>query len=190
MWAATFRGLAKFNPRDGTFTSYDSRSGLPTDTVLGILEDENGYLWVSTQDGLSRFDPRTQTCTNYHTSDGLLTDLFSEPVVATRSPSGEMFFGSHSGLVAFFPDQVIEQKFVAPVVLTDFRLFGEPVQPGKEPLKAAHLVRHFARVRGAQHLFIRLLGLELRRSSADSVPTTGSKGSNRNGTRRTALVVR
>ena len=46
-----------------------------------------------------------------------------------------MFFGSHSGLVAFFPDQVIEQKFVAPVVLTDFRLFGEPVQPGKGPLK-------------------------------------------------------
>ena len=135
VWAATFRGLDKFNPRDGTFTSYDSRSGLPTDIVLGVLEDENGYLWVSTQDGLSRFDPRTQKCTNYHTSDGLLTDLFSEPVVATRSPSGEMFFGSHSGLVAFFPDQVIEQKFVAPVVLTDFRLSGEPVQPGKEPLK-------------------------------------------------------
>ena len=135
VWAATFRGLAKFNPRDGTFTSYDSRSGLPTDTALGILEAENGHLWVSTRDGLSRFDPRAQTFTNYHTSDGLLTDLFDVPVVATRSPSGEMFFGSHSGLVAFFPDQVIEQKFVAPVVLTDFRLFGEPVQPGKGPLK-------------------------------------------------------
>ena len=135
VWAATFRGLDKFNPRDGTFTSYDSRSGLPTDTVLGILEDENGYLWVSTLDGLSRFDSRAQRFTNYHTSDGLLTDLFSVPVVATRSPSGEMFFGSYSGLVAFFPDQVIEQKFVAPVVLTDFRLFGDPVQPGREPLK-------------------------------------------------------
>jgi PAS domain S-box-containing protein len=44
-----------------------------------------------------------------------------------------MFFGSHSGLVAFFPDQVVEQTFVAPVVLTDFRLFGESVQPGQEP---------------------------------------------------------
>ena len=135
VWAATFRGLAKFNPRDGTFTSYDSRSGLATDTVLGILEAENGHLWVSTRDGLSRFDPRAQTFANYHTSDGLLTDLFDGPVVATRSPSGEMFFGSHSGLVAFFPDQVIESKFVAPVVLTDFRLFGEPVQPGSGPLK-------------------------------------------------------
>jgi ligand-binding sensor domain-containing protein len=96
-----------------------------------VLEDENGYFWVSTPDGLSRFDPRTGTCTNFDTSDGLLTDLFSVPVVAIRSPSGEMFFGSYSGLVAFFPDQVIADKLVAaPVVLTNFRLFGEPVQPG------------------------------------------------------------
>ena len=135
VWAATFRGLHKLNSRDGTFASYDSRSGLPTDTVLGMLEDENGSLWISTRDGLSRFDPHAQTFTNYHTSDGLLTDVFDLPVVATKSPSGEMFFGSHSGLVAFFPGQVIEQKFVAPVVLTDFRLFGEPVQPGGGPLK-------------------------------------------------------
>jgi PAS domain S-box-containing protein len=134
VWAATFRGLQKFNPRDETFTSYDSRSGLPADTVLGILEDDNGYLWVSTRDGLSRFDPRAQTFANYHASDGLLTDLFDVPVVATKSPTGEMFFGSHSGLVAFFPDQVIEQKVVAPVVLTAFRLSGEPVQPGTGPL--------------------------------------------------------
>ena len=134
VWAATFRGLDKFNPSDGTLTSYDSRSGFPTDTVLGILDDDDGYLWVSTQDGLSRFDPRAERITNYHTSDGLLTDIFGVPVVATKSPSGEMLFGSHMGLVAFLPDQVVEQKFVAPVLLTDFRLFGEPVQPGVGPL--------------------------------------------------------
>ena len=46
-----------------------------------------------------------------------------------------MFFGSQAGLVAFFPDQVIEQKSVSPVVLTDFRLSGDPVQTGKEPFK-------------------------------------------------------
>ena len=36
--------------------------------------------------------------------------------------------------MGFLPDQVVDQKFVAPVVLTDFRLFGEPVQPGQGPL--------------------------------------------------------
>jgi ligand-binding sensor domain-containing protein/signal transduction histidine kinase len=135
VWAATFRGLGKLDPRNATFKSYDSRSGLPADTVLGILEEDDGRLWVSTPNGLSRFDPHAQTFTNYHASDGLLTDRFAVPVVAARSSSGEMFFGSQKGLVAFFPGQVVERKLTLPVFLTDFRLFGEPVLPGSAPLQ-------------------------------------------------------
>ena len=135
VWAATFRGLESLDVREGTFRSYDSRSGLPVDTVLGILEDWNGHLWVTTPAGLSRFDPRAQSFTNYHVSDGLPTNLFTEPVVATSSPNGELLFGYRDGLVAFSPDQVIERNLDAPVVLTGFRLTGEPVQPGKDPLE-------------------------------------------------------
>ncbi len=135
VWAATFRGLGKLDARDGTFKSYDSRAGLPADTVLGVLEEDDGRLWVSTPNGLSRFDPYAETFTNYHASDGLLTDQFSVPVVAARSSSGEMFFGSQKGLVAFFPGQVVERKLALPVLLTDIRLFGEPVRPGSGPLK-------------------------------------------------------
>jgi len=134
VWVATFRGLGKLDPRDATFISYDSHSGLPADTVLGILEEDDGRLWISTPNGLSRFDPRAETFTNYHASDGLLTDQFAAPVVA-KSSSGEMFFGSQKGLVAFFPGQVIESKHVLPVFLTDLRLFGETVLPGSAALK-------------------------------------------------------
>jgi ligand-binding sensor domain-containing protein/signal transduction histidine kinase len=135
VWAATFRGLGKLDPLKGTFVSYDSRSGLPADEVVGILEEDDGRLWLSTPNGLSRFDPRTETFTNYHASDGLLTDRFAMPVVAAKSSNGEMFFGSQKGLVAFAPAQVVERKHDMPVFLTDFRLFGEPVLPGSEPLK-------------------------------------------------------
>ncbi|MEO8807191.1 MAG: two-component regulator propeller domain-containing protein [Burkholderiaceae bacterium] len=135
VWAATFRGLGKLDPRDAKFTSYASRSGLPADTAIGILEEDDGRLWISTPNGLSRFDPRAETFTNYHASDGLLIDQFAAPVVAAKSTSGEMFFGSQKGLVAFFPGQVVEHKRALPVFLTDFRLFGEPVLPGSAPLK-------------------------------------------------------
>jgi ligand-binding sensor domain-containing protein/signal transduction histidine kinase len=135
VWAATFRGLGRLDPRDGSFKSYDSRAGLPADTVLGILEEDDGRLWVSTPNGLSRFDPRAGTFTNYQASDGLLIDHFAAPVVAAKASSGEMFFGSPKGLVAFFPGQVVERKRALPVYLTDFRLFGEPVLPGSAPLK-------------------------------------------------------
>jgi signal transduction histidine kinase/CheY-like chemotaxis protein/ligand-binding sensor domain-containing protein len=135
VWVATFRGLGKLDPRDATFTTYSSRSGLPADTVIGILEEPEGRLWVSTPNGLSRFDPQAGTFTNYHASDGLLTDRFGLPVVAARTPGGEMFFGSQKGLVAFFPGEVFERKLAAPVLLTDFRLSGEPVLPGTGVLK-------------------------------------------------------
>ncbi len=135
VWVATFRGLGKLDPRDATFKSYGSRSGLAADTVVGILEEDDGRLWMSTPNGLSRFDQHAETFTNYHASDGLLTDRFGPPMVAVKSASGEMFFGSQKGLVAFFPGQVVERKLALPVLLTDFRLFGEPVLPGSVPLK-------------------------------------------------------
>ena len=135
IWAATFGGLDKFNPAEGNFTHHGARNGLPTNTALGVLEDEGGYLWISTPDGLARFDPRTATGMNYHTADGLPTDLFNTLAVAVKAASGEMFFGSYTGLIAFFPKQVIDHSFAAPVVLTNFRLFGELVPTGKGPLK-------------------------------------------------------
>jgi len=135
VWAATFGGLDKFNPAEGNFTHYGTGNGLPTNTALGVLEDEGGYLWISTPDGLARFDPRTATSVNYHTADGLPTDMFNTLVVAVKARSGEMFFGSYTGLIAFSPKQVIDHRFVPPVVLTTFRLFGEPVPLRKGPLK-------------------------------------------------------
>ncbi|MBX3607197.1 MAG: response regulator [Piscinibacter sp.] len=135
VWVATFRGLGKLDPRDGAFKSYDSRSGLPADTVVGILEEDDGRLWLSTPSGLSRFDPYAETFTNYNASDGLLNDQFAAPVVAAKGSSGEMFFGSQKGLVAFFPGQIVERKLALPVFLTDFRLFGDPALPGSALLK-------------------------------------------------------
>jgi signal transduction histidine kinase/ligand-binding sensor domain-containing protein len=135
IWAATFAGLDKFNPSERNFTHYDVRHGLPTNTALGVLQDENGFLWISTPDGLGRFDPRTATCVSYRTEDGVPADQFNTLAVAFKARSGEMFFGSYTGLIAFFPKQVSDHNFAPPVVLTNFRLFGELMPPGKGPLK-------------------------------------------------------
>ena len=41
-----------------------------------------------------------------------------------------MLFGGFSGGVAFRPDKVVDQAYVPPMVLTDFRLFDRPVTAG------------------------------------------------------------
>ena len=117
VWAATFRGLDRFNPTDRSFVHYNVRDGLPANTTLGVLEDDRGYLWVTTTNGLAQFDPRTRTSTNYDPSDGLPTDLFSVLVAAAKSRSGEFFFGSYNGLVAVSPNRLRINHVAPPVVI-------------------------------------------------------------------------
>jgi PAS domain S-box-containing protein len=104
--------------------------------VEGILEDERGDLWLSTSDGLSRFNPRTRTFRKYYAEDGLPSNEFRF-AAASRSSAGEMFFGSTSGLLAFFPERVIDDPSPPPVVLTDFWLFGNRLRAGENPLRTS-----------------------------------------------------
>jgi len=47
-----------------------------------------------------------------------------------------MFFGGFSGATAFFPDKIGDTSYTPPIVLTDFRLSGNPVEIGsRSPLR-------------------------------------------------------
>jgi ligand-binding sensor domain-containing protein/signal transduction histidine kinase len=134
VWAGTNYGLSRLDQARHTFTSFFARDGLAASAVEGILEDERGDLWLSTSDGLSRFTPGTGTVRNYYAADGLPGNEFRFGA-ASKSSAGEMFFGSSTGLLAFFPDRMIDNTSPPPVVLTDFWLFGDRWRAGKAPLK-------------------------------------------------------
>jgi signal transduction histidine kinase len=134
VWAGTNHGLCRLDQSSHTFTSYFARDGLADSAVKGILEDERGNLWLSTSDGLSRFNPRTGAVRNYYAAEGLPGNEFRFGA-ASKSSTGEMFFGSSKGLLAFFPERVTDNTSPPPVVLTDFWLFGDRWRVGKDPLK-------------------------------------------------------
>ena len=136
LWVATPNGLLRFDREREQFTIYDERDGLPASSVLGIVEDHNGNLWVSTDGGLSRFNPRTKTFTNYYEADGLAGNAFEGFPAACQSRRGQMFFGSKSGLTSFWPEQIVENPSIPPVVLTEFSLRNRPVAPGPGSLLA------------------------------------------------------
>ncbi len=151
LWVGTFgAGLNRLAPaapgeERRRFTHYWKRDGLPSDTVLDILEDGDGRLWLSTGHGLSRFDPRSETFKNYDVSDGLHGSVFVA-VCAYNSPSGEMFFGGDGGFTAFFPERVADDPAAPVVEITDFQLFNESVPlasraPGSPPAKPIHTPR-------------------------------------------------
>ncbi len=126
LWVGATDGLYRFHRDNGTFTHYTGSQGLPSSNIQGILEDDTGRLWISTKNGLSRFDPETEIFRNYDVSDGLQSNDFSSRCYA-QGQNGEMFFGGSEGFNAFFPENIRDNPYVPPVVLTDFKIFNKPV---------------------------------------------------------------
>jgi len=130
MWVATQNGLDKFDANSGTFTVYTQREGLPSNAVGCILEDDHGNLWMSTNHGIARFDPRSTAIKSYSTAEGLPGPDLTGWGAGFKSRSGEMFFGGFNGATVFDPDRVADTSYTPPVVLTEFRLSGSPVDIG------------------------------------------------------------
>ena len=133
MWVGAWDGLYRYNRENGTFIRYTENQGLSSSGIMGILEDKTGRLWLSTKHGISRFDPQTEAFRNYDVSDGLQGDEFSAGACA-QGLDGEMFFGGGNGFNAFFPENVRDNPYVPPIVITSFKIFNKPVPIGTKSL--------------------------------------------------------
>ena len=126
LWIGTYGGgLNKFDIATETFTHYTTKDGLPNNSVIGILADDDGNLWLSTGKGLSKFNPQNETFRNYDISDGLQGNEFDGVKAHFRSKTGKMFFGGLNGFNAFYPERVKDNPHIPPIVLTDFKKFNE-----------------------------------------------------------------
>jgi signal transduction histidine kinase/ligand-binding sensor domain-containing protein len=130
LWVGTQDGLSRFNRQTGTFKTYYEKDGLAGDVVSCIQEDRNGVLWMGTNKGLSGFDLHAQQFRNFSAADGLPGQDLTGWGTCNQSPSGEMFFGGFSGATAFYPDKIMKSSFAPRIILTDFRLSGNPVRIG------------------------------------------------------------
>ncbi len=97
------------------------------------MEDGEYNLWLSTIKGISKFNPKSEVFSNYDVSDGLPDNEFNRSCYA-QSQQGEMFFGGPHGFTAFYPEKIMDNSYVPPVILTDFQLSHKPVPLGKNSL--------------------------------------------------------
>lgn len=123
--------LMQFSIQQGVVKSYKTSDGLPTNLVYGILEDDNANLWLSTGKGLSKFDPEKELFKTYKADDGIQSDRFYYGSYF-KNNSGELLFGGQNGLTVFDPDQLSDNQYIPPVVITDFKIFNKKVLIGVE----------------------------------------------------------
>ncbi|MBT8400757.1 MAG: SpoIIE family protein phosphatase [Rhodothermia bacterium] len=133
LWVGTYSGgLNRLDTKTDSVVHYtEQNSKLPTNTVIGILGDDDGRLWLGTHKGLVRLDPSNMEFRLYDVDRGIQSREFNYGA-AHRSHRGELFFGGINGLNAFFPDQITDDPHAPDVVLTDFKLFNTSVDFGDD----------------------------------------------------------
>jgi len=126
-WIGTANGLNMFDRDEKKFYRYYEKDGLPSNYIRGILGDDNGNLWISTPNGISVFNPDAEIFRNYDNYDGLQSNEFEYGASFRCPKTGEMFFGGVNGFNVFHPDSIRHNKYVPPVVITDFEIHNQPV---------------------------------------------------------------
>jgi signal transduction histidine kinase/ligand-binding sensor domain-containing protein/DNA-binding response OmpR family regulator len=123
LWVGTEGGgLVLFDTKqEKMIAKYSDADGLCNNSVLNILEDNEGQLWLSTFNGLSRFDPATAQFKNFYQSDGLQSNQFSYNA-ALKLSSGELLFGGIGGFNVFDPKNILPRYYMPPIFFTDIRV--------------------------------------------------------------------
>jgi len=133
-------GLNYFDPAGQKFVPIENNNNFSSLYVKSALEDQNGNIWVSSNKGISKYEPSTKTIKNYSVEDGLQGDAF-KPHSAFSGKSGKLYFGGHDGYNSFVPEQIVEESYIPPIVLTDFMLFNKSVPIALNKNDASPLIR-------------------------------------------------
>ena len=133
VWIGTSAGLNGFDKKTKQFITYTIHDGLPGNSVTGIVADNSGNLWISGDEGICKFTPqdfnnKKAICRNYNMSDGLPGNEYYFNT-CVKGDDGTLYFGSNAGLVAFKPEDLKDNSFIPPVVITDFSVLNKSNAP-------------------------------------------------------------
>ncbi|MFZ4542894.1 MAG: two-component regulator propeller domain-containing protein [Saprospiraceae bacterium] len=128
LWVGTESGGLNLLLDGDKFKSYNRSSGLLSNTVMSVVEDQEGILWISSFQGISRFDPEKETFVNYdfHVPDK--ANQFNQ-CSSIKFKDGTIGFGGINGVSFFQPLNVLENSVESEVRLSDFKLFNTSVVP-------------------------------------------------------------
>lgn len=131
MWVGTEgEGLTLFNSEKNNFPLViNEKSGLPSNIIYAILDDEDGNIWVSTGGGLAKIDTKTHCIRRFGYIEEFLKIRFNLNC-AFKASDNRLYFGGTNGFTVFTPREIVENSIAPPIIITGFQLFNKDVIPG------------------------------------------------------------
>ncbi|MCP3932415.1 MAG: PAS domain S-box protein, partial [Bacteroidetes bacterium] len=133
IWISGKGGISLLENRDGKFINITKSSGLDSEIITAILEDNNQNLWLGTiNKGIIQFNPKTKKFRNYTKKDGLPgNSIFWNSRAKTRD--GKLWFGGKNGAFSFHPEEIKSNPNSPEIFLTSFKQGGKEVLLDKAP---------------------------------------------------------
>lgn len=114
---------------------FEDSSGLLSNRILDMQEDEEKHIWICTDKGISRFNPVTETFLNFDLQQ--CGQGFFWPGASHKGADGTLYFGGLAGLTIFHPQNIPINKNAPGVNLTELKIDNEEVSIGDGVLKQA-----------------------------------------------------
>lgn len=138
LWIGTRKGLCRFDAATQAFTRLAPETGLADSGISAMAEDAEGKLWVATINGLFRYDAQRNASRRFGKNDGLPSDLFNRNA-SFKGKNGTLYFAGNQGLIAFNPQDIKDNAFMPPVVLTEFFLANQAQAIRADSILPAHV---------------------------------------------------
>lgn len=123
VWIGTNIGINKFIRSSDSFIHYTEEEGLPDNTIYAIMGDDHGNLWFPTNKGITKLNSQTGQIKNYDMTYGFTGNRFY--FTGTQTKNGEIYFGGPAGITRFHPDNIKDNPYIPPIVITSFRIFDK-----------------------------------------------------------------
>ncbi len=132
IWIGTYdNGLYKFDQNNNVFEHYTSSDGLPSNTILGVMEANNNEVWVSTNNGLCVYNPSQKTFSKY-SHPSIIDNSEYNYNAYYKTSDGSMLFGGVNGYTQFTPELLSHNNYVPPIVLTLLKRNNKAIQVGDD----------------------------------------------------------
>ncbi len=111
IWMGTAsRGVHVFDPKQEKVVKIINRAnGLSNNTVVNIVEDNDGDIWAGTYDGITLLSPEGEIISNINTEDGLSHYEFNR-YAHYKDKDGKIYMGTVQGLNIIDPPLLKQQR--------------------------------------------------------------------------------